>query len=45
MALEDIMQSELSETKTNTVWYYLYMESKKYNKLVNVTKKEADSQI
>ena len=24
--------------KTNTVWYHLYVESKKYNKLVNITK-------
>ena len=26
--------------KTNTVWYHLYAESKKYNKLVNITKKK-----
>ena len=32
------------QRKTNTV-YHLYVESKKYNKLVNITKKEADSQI
>ena len=31
------MLSEVSQT--NTVCYHLYVESKKYNKLVNVTKK------
>ena len=45
MDLEDIMLSEISQRKTNIVWYYLYVESRKYNKLVNITKKEADSQI
>ena len=39
MDLEGIILSEISQTKTNTVWYHLYMESKKYNKLVNITKK------
>ena len=34
------MLSEVSQTKTNTVWYHLYMESKKYNKLVNITEKQ-----
>ena len=29
--------------KTNTVWYHLYVESEKYNKLVNVTEKKIDS--
>ena len=33
------MLSEISQTKTNTV-YYFYVESKKYNKLVNITKKK-----
>ena len=43
--LEGIMLSEISQTeKTNTVWYHLYVESKKYKKLVNKQKK-ADSQI
>ena len=28
------------QRKTNTVWYHLYVESKKYNKLVNITKKK-----
>ena len=31
--------------KRNTVGYHLYVESKKYNKLVNITKKEVNSQI
>ena len=39
------MLSEISQRKTNTVPYHLYVESKKYNKQVNITKKEADSQI
>ena len=38
--MEGIMLSEISQRKTNTV-YYLYVESKKYNKLT----KEAGSQI
>ena len=29
--------------KTNTVWYHLYVESEKCNKLVNVTEKKIDS--
>ena len=28
----------------NTIWYHLYVKSKKYNKVVN-NKKEIDSQI
>ena len=43
--LEGIMLSEISQRKTNTVWYHLYVKSKKYNRPVNVTKKEADSHI
>ena len=34
------MLSEISQTKTNTVWYRLYVESKKYNKLVNIMRKK-----
>ena len=30
------MLSEISQRKTNTVWYHLYVESKKM-KLVNIT--------
>ena len=37
MDLESIMLSEINQTKTNTV-YHFYVESKKYNKLVNITK-------
>ena len=40
MDLEGIMLSEISQRKTNTVWYHLYVESKKYNKLVNITKQK-----
>ena len=40
MDLDGIMLSEISQTKTNTIWYHLYVESKKYNKLVNITKKQ-----
>ena len=38
MDLEGIMLSEISQKKTNTVWHHLYVESKKYNKLVTITK-------
>lgn len=31
-----------SQRKTNTVWYHLYLESEKYNKLVNKTQKRTD---
>ena len=41
--LEVIILSEISQTfrqrKTNTVCYHLYVESKNYNKLVNITNK------
>ena len=37
--LEGIMLSEISRTKTNTV-YHLYVESKKYYKLMDITKKK-----
>ena len=40
MDLEGIMLSEITQRKTNTVCYHLYVKSKKYNKLVNVTKKK-----
>ena len=36
MDLENIMLSEISGT--STIWYHLYVESKKCNKLVNVTR-------
>ena len=34
------MLSEISQRKTNTVWNHLHVESKRYNKLVNITKKK-----
>ena len=40
MDFEGIMLSEISQRKTNTVWYQLHVESKKYNKLVNLRKKK-----
>ena len=41
MDLEGIMLSEISQRKTNTVLYHsIQVESKKYNKLVNITKKK-----
>ena len=45
MDLKSITLSEISQRKTNTVCYHLHVESKKYNKLVNITKKKRDSQI
>ena len=38
MDLEGITLSEISHRETNTVWYNLYVESKKYSKLVNIIK-------
>ena len=38
--LEDTMLSEISQRKTDSVGHHLYVESKKYNKLVNLTKKK-----
>ena len=40
MDMEGIMLSEISWRATNTVYYHLYVKSKKYNKLVNITKKK-----
>ena len=45
MNLEGIMLSEISQTKKNTVWYHLYVESKKIQQTSELKKKEADSQI
>ena len=42
MDLEGVM---LRQRMTNTVGYHLYVESKKYNKLVTITKEEADPHI
>ena len=38
--LEGIMFSEISQTKTNPVWFYLYVDSKKQNKGTNRTKEK-----
>ena len=38
--LESIMPSDKSDRKTNATWYHLHVESKKYNELVNITKKK-----
>ena len=35
------MISKISQRMTNTVWYHLYVESKKMQ-LMNITKKETD---
>ena len=40
MDLKGITLSEISQRKTNTVWCFSYMKSKKCNKLVNITKKK-----
>ena len=39
MSLESIILSEVSQTKTNILWYHFYLESKKwYNELIHKTK-------
>ena len=41
MDLEGIMLSEITQQeKANAMWYHLYVESKKCNKTVNITKKK-----
>ena len=40
MDTEGIRLSEINQRETNTVWYHLYVEPKKYNKLVNITKQK-----
>ena len=37
MDLESTMLNEISQIETNTVSYHLHVESKKYNKLLNIT--------
>ena len=44
MDLEIVILSELSQTKTNIVWYYLYAESWKNDTNVLIYKTETDSQ-
>ena len=46
MDLENIMLTEISQRKTNTVEYQLYVESKKQSKQTSeYNKTEKDSQI
>ena len=45
MDLEGIILSDISQTKTNTVCYHLYVESKKIKQTKEYNKKETDSQI
>ena len=40
MDLEGIMLSEISQMKTNTVCYHLYVENKKWNKPIHITKQK-----
>ena len=40
MNLKGIVLRETSQRKTNTVQYHLYVESRKYNKLVNTREKK-----
>ena len=35
MELQGIMLSEISQIKTNTMWFHLYTESKRQNKWIN----------
>ena len=42
--LENIIQSEVSQTKTNVIWYHLYVESKKNDTNQLTYKTETDSQ-
>ena len=43
--LEGIMLSKTSQTKTNTVWYHLYVKSKIIKQTSEYNKKETDSQV
>ena len=42
--LEIIILSEVSQTKTNNIWYHLYVESKIYDTNEPIYKIEIDSQ-
>ena len=44
MGVEIITLSEASHTKTNIIWYYLYVESKNNNTNELIYKIETDSQ-
>ena len=43
MDLEDIMLSEISQRKTNTIWYHLHVKSKKIQQTSKYNKYQADS--
>ena len=45
MDLKGVMPSEISQRKTNTVWYHLYVESKNLQQTSQYNVKEADSHI
>ena len=45
MDLEGIRLSEMSGREAQIVCIHLYVESKTYNKLVNITEKKKDSQM
>ena len=40
MDVESIMLSKVRQKRINTVSFHFFVESKKYNKLVNITKKK-----
>ena len=44
MDLEGVMLSDMSDRKTNTVCYHLYVESKKLKQMNECNKTEIDSQ-
>ena len=44
MDLEDLMLSEVSQRKTNTIWYHLYVESKGQYKQTNKTETDSSMQ-
>ena len=45
MDLEGIMLSEISQIEKDNYYLISHVESKKYNNLVNITKKEIDAQV
>ena len=40
MDQKGVMLTEMSQTKTNIAWFYLYVQSKKQNKWTNITKQK-----
>ena len=44
MHLENITLSEVSQTKTNTIWYHVYVQSKMNNTNESIYKTKTDSQ-